>query len=124
MTVKDDETMVILDTNAILGQFSSSVDILGELDRLLGAYEIVIPSSIHRELDCVSDRYAKAARKFAQRFRTIPTELSGDESILKLAEDLKALVVTNDKELRKRLRKRGLTSIFMRQGKYLSIDRP
>jgi rRNA-processing protein FCF1 len=34
------------------------------------------------------------------------------------------MVVTNDKELRKRLKEKGITVIFMRQGKYLSIDAP
>lgn len=122
--MKENRTIVILDTNALLWQFNSRVDMVSELNRLLGAYEIVIPSSVLRELECISHRYSKAARKLAERYRIIPTELTGDESLLSLAETLKAVVVTNDKELRKRLKQIGLTTIFMRQGKYLSIDRP
>ena len=34
------------------------------------------------------------------------------------------MVVTNDKELRKRLKRQGVTVIFMRQGRYLTLDTP
>jgi rRNA-processing protein FCF1 len=115
---------VILDTNALLWQFRSRVNIENELNRLLGAYVIVIPTSVLRELDYVKDRYVKAARKLAERYQVVATELKGDESIISLAQALQAIVVTNDKELRQRLKKKGITVIFMRQGKYLSIDAP
>jgi len=113
-----------LDTNALLWQFASKVDIEMELNRLLGGYEIVIPSSVLAELDHVSDRYAKAAIKFTERYRVVPTELKGDDSIVELAKSLQAMVLTNDKELRHRLKEQGTTVIFMRQGKYLAMDRP
>ena len=115
---------VILDTNALLWQFRSKVDIENELNRLLGAYVIVIPTSVLKELEYVRDRYVKAARKLAERYQIIATELKGDESIISLAQSMQAMVVTNDKELRKRLKEQGITVIFMRQGKYLSIDAP
>lgn len=115
---------VILDTNALLWQFRSKVNIENELNRLLGAYVIVIPTSVLKELEHVKDRYVKAARKLAERYQIIATELKGDESIISLARTLQAMVVTNDKELRKRLKEQGITVIFMRQGKYLSIDAP
>ena len=115
---------VILDTNALLWQFRSKVNIENELNRLLGAYVIVIPTSVLTELENVRDRYVKAARKLAERYQIIATKLKGDESIISLAQALQAMVVTNDKELRKRLKEQGVTVIFMRQGKYLSIDAP
>ena len=77
--------LVILDTNALLAQFQFGIDIKEELFRLLGAYEIVIPSSVLDELDNVKDRYARIARKFAEKFRVITTNKKGDESILALA---------------------------------------
>ena len=115
---------VILDTNALLSQFRFNVDLEKELNRLLGAYEIIIPSSVLLELENVQDRYVRAAQKFAKRYPIISTELAGDDSIISLAVELKAIVVTNDKELRKRLKKQGITVIFLRQGKYLSMDKP
>lgn len=124
MNAKNGKCTVILDTNALLWQFRTNVDIEKELNRLLGGYKIIIPSSVLLELESLKDRYVGAARKLAKRYRVVATELKGDESIINLALEHQALVVTNDKELRKRLRGRGVTVIFMRQGKYLSIDSP
>ncbi len=124
MNENNNKNKVILDTNALLWQFRSNLDIEKELNRLLGTYEIIIPSSVLLELENVKDRYVKAAQKFAEGYSVIATELRGDESIISLALTLQAMVVTNDKELRKRLKEQGLSVIFMRQGKYLSIDRP
>ena len=124
MNENNNKNKVILDTNALLWQFRSNLDIEKELNRLLGTYEIIIPSSVLLELENVKDRYVKAARKLVERYQIIATELKGDESIISLAQALQAMVVTNDKELRKRLKEQGVTVIFMRQGKYLSIDAP
>ena len=114
--------LVILDTNALLAQFQFRIDIKDELFRLLGAYEILIPSSVLDELDNVKDRYARVARKFAERFRVITTDKKGDESILALAREMRTIVVTNDKALRKRLKTEGISVIYLRQKKYLALD--
>ena len=124
MNTKGGKCKVILDTNALLSQFRFNVDLEKELNRLLGAFEIIVPSSVLWELDNVQDRYVRAARKFAERYQIVSTEHVGDDSIIYLAVELQAIVVTNDKELRKRLKKQGNTVIFLRQGKYLSIDKP
>ena len=109
---------VILDTNALLWQLRLNVNIENELNRLLGAYEIVIPTSVIKELEHVTDRYAKGARKLAERYETIATELAGDESIVHLAESLQAIVVTNDKIILSYYRfPRGGTHNVQRQGK-------
>ncbi len=114
--------LVILDTNALLAQFQFRIDIKEELFRLLGAYEVLIPSSVLDELDNVKDRYARVARKFAETFRVIETNKKGDESILVLARAMRTIVVTNDKALRKRLKNEGISVIYLRQKKYLALD--
>jgi rRNA-processing protein FCF1 len=115
---------VILDTNALLAQFQFNIDLIGELGRLLGAFEIFIPNSVLGELDNVKDRNVKAARTFAKKYEVVHTEKKGDEAILELAEKMKAVVVTNDKELRKRLKKMDLKVVYMRQKSHLAADIP
>lgn len=116
--------LVILDTNALLAQFQFGIDLEDELSRLLGAFEILIPSSVLFELKNVRDRHAKAALKLAERYKVIASDIKGDESILSLAVQLDTIVVTNDKALRKRLKAQGISVIFLRQKKYLAMDIP
>jgi len=117
-------TPVILDTNALLMQFEFKIDLEDELSRLLGAYEILIPSSVLNELKNLKDKNARSALEFALKYRVIETEKKGDESILAMAKELNAVVVTNDRELRKRLKDNGLRVIYLRQKSYLVLDIP
>ncbi len=114
-------TKVILDTNALLMPFQFKVDIEKELDRILGTYELLVPSSVIHELELLKDKHAKPALKLARRFRTIEVDEKGDKAIIKLAEELNAMVVTNDKNLRNDLEEVGVKVIFLRQKSYLTI---
>lgn len=117
-------TKVIIDTNALISQFKFGVGIIRELDRLLGAYEIVVPSSVIDELRRVKDRHARAAMKFANKFRLLDTSEKGDASILSLALEHGAHVITNDRELKRILKQHGITVIYLRQKAYLALDAP
>jgi rRNA-processing protein FCF1 len=117
-------TPVILDTNALLTQFEFKIDLEDELTNLLGTYEILIPSSVLNELKNLKDRDARSALDFALRYKVIETEKKGDESIFALAKELNAVVVTNDRVLRKRLKDNGLKVIYLRQKSYLALDIP
>ncbi|UCF08967.1 MAG: twitching motility protein PilT [Thermoplasmata archaeon] len=115
---------VILDTNAILAPFQFKFDLEGELKRLLGAHKILVPSAVLEELKHVSDRHAKAALTFAGRYELVESDRKGDEAILDLAARMGAVVVTNDKELKKRLKLAGITIIYLRQQSYLVLEHP
>lgn len=117
-------TPVILDTNALLMQFEFKIDLEGELFRILGAYEILIPSAVLNELKKIKDKHAMPALKLAEGYRVIVSEKKGDESILSLAKEIDAVVVTNDRDLRKRLKENGLRAIYLRQKSYLAMDIP
>lgn len=117
-------TPVILDTNALLSQFEFKFDLIDELTRLLGIYEILIPSSVLDELRNIKDKHSRSALRYASRFKTVESKEKGDESILSLAKEQKAMVVTNDRELRRRLKENGLRVIYLRQKSYLDIDIP
>ena len=121
---------VILDSSAILMLFEFSIDLEKELTRLLGNYRIVIPTSIVRELEFLSENgrgkkkaKAKASLKLIKKYDAIDAdEMGGDDSILELAKKINGIVVTNDKELRDRLKKMSLSVIFLRAKKKLVME--
>lgn len=120
---------VILDSSALMMCFEFSIDLEKELTRLLGRYCIVVPSSIVRELEFLAKTTgkkrgkAKASLKLVENYDTIDTdERYGDDSIVELAKKMNGVVVTNDKELRRRLKKLSLSVIFLRAKKMLVLE--
>jgi rRNA-processing protein FCF1 len=121
---------ILLDANALLMQFQFSVDIENELRRILDvAYEIVVPELVVGELRHLAqsmqgkDRAeALMAIRLAQTFRIVKTEGSADTGILRLAEKLSAIVVTNDKILRARLRAKNIPNIHLRSKAFLTVE--
>ena len=121
---------VILDSSAILMLFEFAIDLEKELTRLLGSYHIVIPTPIVRELEFLSENgrgekkaKAKASLKLIKKYDAINVdEKRGDDSILVLAKKIDGIVVTNDKELRNRLKKLSLSVIFLRSKKKLAME--
>ncbi len=121
---------VILDSSAVLMLFEFSIDLEKELTRLLGNYHIVIPTPIVRELEFLSENgrgkkkaKAKASLKLIKKYDAINVdEKKGDDSILELAKKINGIVVTNDRELRIRLKKISLSVIFLRAKKKLVME--
>jgi rRNA-processing protein FCF1 len=123
------ERRVILDSSSIMMLFEHSIDLEDELTRLLGKVEIVIPKPIVEELNYLSEngkgrkkRLAKPALELIKDYKVIDSEGKGDDSVLNLAKKLKAVVVTNDKELRNRIKQESLKSIYLRGKKRLVLD--
>ena len=121
---------VILDSSAIMMLFEFSIDLEKELTRLLGKYHIVIPTPVVRELEFLSENRrgkkkakAKASLKLIEKFDTIDiNEEDGDDSILELANRINGIVVTNDRELRNRLKEISLSVIFLRAKQKLFME--
>lgn len=121
---------VILDSSAVLMIFEFSVDLEAELTRLLGRHKIVIPKSVFDELRFLSQQQdgrrrqiAKAAMQFIKKFEIVNTKIeNADDAIFNLAKETDWVVVTNDKELRKRLRNVLLPVIFLRGKKTLMLE--
>ena len=119
---------VILDSSAILMFFERFVDWEKELDRLLGAYHVVVPKAVVRELQMLAQRAsgqkkAAAALKLITKFETVDDDAtSADEALLNIAVKTKGIVVTNDTELRDRLRSRRIPVIFLRGKKKLALE--
>jgi len=119
---------VILDSSAILMFFEFSIDWEKELGRLLGGYHLVVPTAVVQELQILATRNvgqkkAAAALKLIAKYDTFAQEAdTADEALMKIAEKTQGIVVTNDIELRDRLKNRGLPVIFLRGKKKLVLD--
>jgi len=110
--------------------FEFSIDLERELTRLIGSYKIIIPSAIIEELEFLSKHgsgekkaKAKAGLKLVKNYDTFPViEKSGDDSVIYTAKKTNGIVVTNDKELRKRLKLQSIPVIFLRAKKKLELE--
>ena len=131
---KKNQIKVILDTNFFFVPSHFNLDIFEELAELLNQrFEPILLSSIHKELQGLAkssspkeQKQAQLALTLAEKCRPVPTEKASDETyddvIVRVAAAWKAPVATNDRELRKRLRKVGVSVIFLRQKHRLALD--
>jgi len=69
-----------------------------------------------------SEQKAYAAFQLAHKYKRIVVPGKGDESILWLAKKLKCPVLTNDRELKKRLRAKGITRVVLKGKSHLAIE--
>ena len=122
--------VVILDSNALMMQFQFHIDIEREAKRILNFnLEIVVPEIVLKELERLGREgvakeaaEARMAAELARTFRVEPSPGDGDTGILRLAEKLNAVVVTNDKTLRARLRAKDIPNIYMRSRAFLTLE--
>ncbi len=124
-------TIVILDSSAILMLFEYHIDLECELDRLIGSYHLMVPKAVVNELSLLSEkatgkqqRNAKAALSLIEKFEVLDdgTGSTVDDVVVSAAERLNAYVVTNDKGLRDRLKKKSLHRIFLRGKNHLMME--
>ncbi len=116
-------TKVVLDTNALMMPFQFRLNLDAELERLLGPFEGIVPSSVLEELERTKpERTARAARALASKYRVFETEEKGDAAILSVAQELRAAVVTNDKRLGSKLRALKLPVIYLRSRAHLVLS--
>ncbi len=121
---------VLLDTNALMMQFQFHVDIERELRRIMDfAYEVAVPSIVVEELETIAKEglgkdahEARMALELAKTFKVVDAPGEGDTGILRLAVNLNAIVVTNDKILRARLRAKDVPAVYMRSKAFLTVE--
>jgi rRNA-processing protein FCF1 len=118
---------VILDTNALMVPEQFGVEIFSELQRL-GYGECLVPCQVCQELSLLAERAEKGRDKVAARVgmglagqcRMVDvSEKDADSAVEKLAISEGAAVFTNDGAMKKRLFSKGITVIYLRQGRYL-----
>ena len=124
-----DGKIIILDSSAVMMLFEFSIDLEDELTRLIGKHRILLPSPIIEELRFLSEngkgkkrQNAKAALDLIKRYETVEEQGAGDDSVLFLAQRLKGIVLTNDRELRKRAKQASLKTIYLRGKNRLALE--
>lgn len=122
---------IILDTNFLMIPAQFSIDIFSEIDRLVNEkYELCIMDKSIEELDRTAKNAEKGKDKQAAMLgiafvaaKKIKHLNSGDkyvdEAILELAERGKHIVATQDMELKRLLKEKGVSVITMRKQDHL-----
>ena len=130
---KQPKNIVILDANFFFVPVQFKFDIFDELANLHNRrFESILLSSTQKELQGLAEskspktqKQALTALRVSEKCRFVHVEKSVNETyddvIVRVAAEWKVPVATNDRELRKRLRKVGVPVIFMRQKKRLEM---
>jgi len=125
---------VIFDSNFLFIPSQFRLDVFEELNNLLSQrLEPVLLSPTYGELLKIAEKgspktrkQASLALKLAEKCRLIHVEKGLEETyddvIVRVAAEWRCPVATNDRELRKRLRNRGVPVIFLRQRRRLELD--
>lgn len=125
---------VILDSNFLLLPFQFGIDLFEAIKDLLDRnVEFIVLPQIVEEVKRIADGMGDDSRGARLALKLIEEKciildldevrgLNTDESILRAAIKLKAVVATNDRELRRKLRSRGIPTIFLREYSHLDVD--
>ena len=124
---------VILDSNAFFVPLEFKMDIFEEVKRLVNrSVEFVLLSSVKRELEILASdaspkvkREASFALKLSEKCKLVAIDDKGegtDDVIVRIAQSWNALVFTNDRVLKLRLRDISVPVIYLRQKSRLDID--
>ncbi len=110
---------VVLDTNALMMPFQFNINIDFEITRLFGDPEVYVPSSVIKELRTLK---RKDALMLADKYEIYEVDKERDEGVLQAALELKAVLITNDAELRSRARDEDIPVAYLREKAYLEVD--
>lgn len=146
--MKSNTNLIIIDSNFILLPFQFKVDYFNEIRlKIEGEIKFIILQQILNELESKKRREPKATKfrklldsgllyldrnkenydiKFLAKIKK--DNETTDDFLLRLLKNLKkesqnVYLATNDSKLRKKARELNISIIFLRQKKYLSIER-
>ncbi len=118
-------TEVIMDTNFLLVPYQFKVDVFTELERLLdGPFTLVVPSKVVGELRGIARNPGRtgAAARFAlkilesrgEKAKQVESKLPVDDWLFEYARQNRAVVCTNDRGLKQRLKAERLRVVGLR----------
>jgi rRNA-processing protein FCF1 len=125
---------VILDSNFLFIPSQFQIDIFEELLNLLNQqFDPVLLSVTLKEILTMAKKgspkmrkQASLAQKLAQKCRIVQVkqgmEETHDDVVVRIAQEWKCPVATNDRMLRKRLRRNGISVIFSREKTRLALE--
>jgi rRNA-processing protein FCF1 len=123
---------VLLDTNAFLLPVQFGIDLVRELEGIFGACELLTLEGVVRELQGIGSgrgRDAAAARVglgLARGCTVLPSQGDApdvDNEVIRVAEEARCIVVTNDRAVRNSLLEKGLGVVTLRGRKRLEFIR-
>jgi rRNA-processing protein FCF1 len=121
-----------IDTNILMYIFLEKIDVFTQL-RELGFNRFIIPSKVVEELENLK-RSLRGREKLAARFalnllstckdcEIVEVEAVGtDVALLKTAEKYGCVLITNDKNLKKRAKARSITVGYIREMRRIEIE--
>ena len=122
---------VVIDTNFFMVPFQFNVDIITELEKSLPSYKLTTPSFVINELKGLKNNNkgkirlnANLALKLANSSKVEIKDISllenetVDDALLRVSE----VLATNDIELKKRAKDKGITVAYLRQKKYIAVE--
>lgn len=121
---------IIYDTNFIMSMIKFKIDLFAELELILDEpHENVILDSVEKELKNLgkgtrkSSNEAKLSLDFinSDNFHVVKSPKGNVDDVIHSLADKNTLVATNDIELRKRLKSKGIKTIYLRAKKHLAI---
>ncbi len=125
---------IILDSNFLLVPAQFKLDIFeGIMSVLNQNYESIVLSTTIDELRSIMERGAPKLRKQAEMALKLAEKCdltivdrkhgeTNDEVIIRIAQQKKCIVATNDSELRKRLRNISIPVVYVRQKSRLELE--
>ena len=127
MSIKE----VVIDTNFFMVPFQFNVDIITELEKVLPSYKLTTPNFVINELKGLKRNNkgkirlnANLALKLANSSKVEIKDISllenetVDDALLRVSE----VLATNDIELKKRAKAKGITIVYLRQKNYITVD--
>ena len=125
-----DPNPLILDTNFLFISFEQKIDLISELERIIGSnFTLYIYEGTINELISIENKKTKNKKLIPliakmlniYRFKIITSKKKYiDEQILENLND-KVIITTNDKKLRMKIQSEKKRVIYMRQKKYLEL---
>ncbi|MGA9043658.1 MAG: hypothetical protein ACLP8V_01095 [Thermoplasmata archaeon] len=115
---------MLLDANALLLPVRTRFPLEAEVERVRPGAHLVVPTSVIEELETLAARGvpgARAATALAQKFPALAVAGRGDAAILNAAVRHGAWVVTADRALAERLRRRGVSVLVPRDRHRLDL---
>ena len=111
--------------------FQFNIDIIDELEKALPSYKLSTPKFVINELKNLKKKLKgknrvaveiaiKIANSEKIEIKNIP--LKNNETVDDALLRVSTVLATNDSELKKRARKKGITVVYLRQKKYVSFD--
>ncbi|MCX8158531.1 MAG: nucleotide-binding protein [Candidatus Diapherotrites archaeon] len=126
---KQKQRKVFLDTNILTAIGGLKIDVINEIKMMLGNVKFFIAKQTLKELQKLSKGRGKEAMKAKIARKIIESEnieiweneeKDCDSALLKASND--AVIATNDKELKKKIREKGGKVIFIRSKKILEME--